>query len=281
MGRALSKFQKKERSRQHKAAIKERLDAAGISRRKFRLVISPKAFFVMKGVGILLIPIAYFVYSPLLALVMAYFVALFFAAIGCEHALNKSVIRSNHVKIPKADSAVALLLLSASLFASASGIRSGGVGRFANTLSRKIASALTDFGSLQTGMRTVFSAVRDFRFGAMERPEGFIPNKEAFMDRIGSMPPGGMPGGIPDFEVSIDAIPIEFMFSQVFSTVATVLIAIVAVLAAASLFTTVRKIRRFEQDQSETIVDGEIRMLSDEELAHVFAFGEITETCEP
>lgn len=278
MSQSLTKTQKKARAKQKKIAKKERLDAAGISRKKFKLVISPRTFFLMKGAGIVLIPVVYFVYSPLLVIVMAYFVALFFIAIGCEHSLNKSVIRSNHVKIPKYDSAIAFLLIAASLFTSVSNASKGGVGRFANTVAKKISNAVTNFGSLQTGIRSVFLKTQGFQFGPMDKPEGFIPDREAFMDQIGSMPPGGMPGGVPKFEVSMDVIPIEFMFSQLFSTIATVLIVMVGVFGLLSLIDTIRKIRRFETEQSELIIDGEIKMLSDDELTALFAFGDVVET---
>ncbi|MFH0993531.1 MAG: hypothetical protein V1761_04185 [bacterium] len=243
-------------------------------------MVSPKKFIIMKAIGIVLIPVTYFVYSPFLGFIMAYFVVLFFLAIGCEHSLNKSVIRSNHIKIPKYDSAIALLLLSASFFKSAFSASSGGIGRFANTLMQKITSALTNFGSLQTGFRSVFGKTQVFRFGPMDKPEGFIPDREAFMDQIGSMPPGGRPGGVPDFEVSMDAIPIEFMFSQVYSTIATVLIVMVGVFGAISLIHTIHKIRKFEIEQNEVIVDGEIKMLSEADLTAIMSFGDVVETYE-
>ncbi|MBU1145179.1 MAG: hypothetical protein KJ971_04920 [Firmicutes bacterium] len=277
MAKSMSKTQIKAKRKQKKIKKIENIDAKGISRKKYKLVITPKTFFILKAIAIVLIPIAYFVYSPLLVLVMFLFVGLYFVAIGCEHSLNKSVIKSNHIKIPKYDSAIALLLICVSLFGALSSFSSGGVGRIANTFLMKLKTAVSNFGSLQTGIRSIFGTTAGFKFGPMEKPDGFIPNSEAFLEEFGTMPRGDFHEGVPNFEFSMDNIPIEFMFSQVFSTVATVLICMVGIFGAISLYYTMIKIRKFNTEQNEIIIDGEIKLLSDEEMFSILDFGEIEE----
>ncbi len=284
MGQRLTKKQRTAKKVKNKAKKVRRMevqDAKGISRKKFSFVIKPKTFFIMKIVGIVAIPVSYFVYSPILILVMIYFVVLFFVAIGCEHSLNKSVIKSNHIKIPKFDSAIALVLICIAIFGSSFTMSSGPVGMFANTMSMRISRAVKDMGSLLTGERSIFRSGpggdHRMQFGTMDKPEGFIPDGEAFLNEFGGMPP--QPGGrMPDFELSMDDIPIEFMFSQLLSTVTTVLIIAVGVSAAISLYYTIKKIKRFNLEQNEVIIDGAIILLEDQEIERILDFGEMVET---
>jgi len=139
----------------------------------------------MKIIGIVLIPITYFFFSTMLAFVMIYFIVLYFMAIGCEHSLNKSVIKSNHIKIPKYDSAIAMLLLCVSVFAWIFNVSTAPVGRFTNTMSSQLLTSLKIIGSLLTGVRNIFSPSPSFAFGSMDRPEGFIPDGDAFREEFG------------------------------------------------------------------------------------------------
>ncbi|MGD9909678.1 MAG: hypothetical protein AB7U79_03635 [Candidatus Izemoplasmatales bacterium] len=283
MGRRLSKKERaqiKEKHRLRKISRLESEDAKGISRKRYKLVMSPKTFFIMKGIGIVLIPLVYFAYSPFLILVMFYFVGLFFAGIGLEHYLNKSVIKSNHIHIPKYDSAIALLLISIGIFGSSFSAARGKVGMFANTIWFKITQAFNNMGSLLTGVRNIFSTQPTFGFGAMDKPDNFIPNEAAFLERMDGMAPpggGGAFGGRPQFELSMDDIPVEFMFSQVLSTVTTVLIIAVGVFGALSLYYTFKKIKNFNIEQNEVIVDNEIKILEDDEIRKILDFGDIVE----
>ena len=86
-------------------------DAKAISRKKWKFTFSPTLFMLIKLILIILIPIVYFVYSPLLIFIMIAYVGLFFLARLAERNLNKSVIRSNHIHIAKFDSAIALIVV--------------------------------------------------------------------------------------------------------------------------------------------------------------------------
>lgn len=284
MGRKLTKKQKNQLKQKHqKKKVKklENLDAKGISRKKYKLVMSPKTFFIMKIVGIISVPVIYFVYSPLLVVSMLYFIGLFFAAIGLEHSLNKSVIRSNHIKIPKYDSAIALVLTCVAFFGTVFNTAGTKVGMMANTVNMTLTKSLNNFGTLLTGVRSVFSSNRQFNFGSMERPEGFIADREGMMDRFEGMerPPQGNFEGFSGrpmrMEIDMDNIPVEFMFTQLLSTIATVLLVSVVVFSIISLYFTYKKMKRFEQQQDEVIVDGDIIILNDEEILRILDFGEI------
>ncbi len=256
----------------------EQQDSIGISRKKWKYVIDPKTFFTLKILTIIAIPISYFCYSPLLVLVMMFYVCLFFFAYACEHSLNKSVIKSNHIKLLKFDSAIALLLIIVSFFGAIFGVSSGRIGRFSNTLSMKIMTNLKNFGSLLTGQRTLWGRSHTFGFGIANRPDGFVPNKEAFQEILKNMPNynGHMPhfgSGMPPFRMNMNNIPVEFMFSQLLSTINTVLIFTVAILGVLSLIYTIRKINRFNIETNEFIEDGDITILSDDEINKILSYG--------
>ncbi len=283
MGRKLSKGQRtKLREKHKKSKIKrlESLDRQGLSRKKYSFKMKPKRFFTLKIIGIISIPVVYFVYSPILFLVMIYFIAMFFFAIATEHSLNKSVIRSNHVKIPKYDSAIALVLLCVSFFGTIYSSAQTKIGMFTNTVSMQITQFFNNFGSLLTGRRTIFGSTRDFQFGSMERPDDFIANRADMMEKFGSMerPDGdfaGFAGRPPRVELNMDDLPIEFMFSQLLSTIATVLLVALGVFAIVSLISTIKKIKRFNEEQDEVIVDSKILILDDDLIEKVLDFGEI------
>ncbi len=96
--------------------IMEQQDAEGISRKRWKHTLNPNIFILIKTILIILIPIIYFVYSPILILVMVSYVGVYFLAQMAEHSLNKSVIRANHIHIFKFDSAIALIIIVISIF---------------------------------------------------------------------------------------------------------------------------------------------------------------------
>ena len=76
----------------------------------------------------------------------------------------------------------------------------------------------------------------------------------------------------------MDDIPVEFMFSQIYSTIATLSIILIGVLGVLSLIYTIRKLKKFEKEQAETVTDGEITLLADEEIARILDFGQVEES---
>lgn len=216
-------------SNKKKIQIKEFQDAHGISRKHTGEEFPPNLFIILKLALIVLIPIVYFVYSPALIFLMVMYACLFFVARLAENSLNKGVVRSNHIKLPKFDSAIALLVIVIAVFgtflAGTAKTKEGTFDRMNNTQIEgfmkdknfdfeamqkqatwsKFKAKLINMGSLLTGERNVFSSLFDsskdtqFNFGTMKPPDDFISDKKDLQDIIGSgdftPPEGGFPGG--------------------------------------------------------------------------------------
>ena len=291
------------KTRRKRILEKERQDAEGISRKKWKFVISAKWFVIIKLSLIISIPILYFVYSPLLILVMLAYVGLFFLAIMAEHSINKSVIRSNHITISKFDSAVALIViviaLAGSIMSSTSksqppsfeGMNRSEISQAFNDDGfedlrvkmkwNRFLSGVKNFGSLLTGERSVFRVKKEFNFGMMEPPKDFVADKDSLPDfdfkdfdpsKFGAPPDG--------FEFSINDLPIKYVASSTLSTINTVLIFSVVGFGLLSLLLLWVKQKRFEAEMNEVVLDEAMMLLSDEELDKILSFGEDVEAEE-
>ena len=276
MGQRLTKkkkAQQKKLKKARKVRKLEKMDSEGISRKKWKFTYSPDKFIKIKIGLIILIPIVYLLYSPLLVVVMLLYIGLFYLAIATERKMNKSVIKSNHIKIPKFDSAIALLLVVIALLGSIFGVSNGRVGRFSNTLWSKITTSLSNFGSLLTGQRALIGRKLSFLFGtAPTPPDGFIASSSEFQNQMGDMPPGG--GGRPDFNLDITNIPIEFMFSQILSTVQTALVFAVVGVGIFSILMTRKKMKKFEIAINELVLDADIKLISNQDIDKIISFGQ-------
>ncbi len=270
----------------------EQQDVLGISRKKWNHTIPLEVFVALKFVCIILIPIVYFVYSPLLVVCMFAYVGLFFLSIMAERGMNKSVIKSNHIKIPKMDSALALIVIVIAFF----GVCMGGTAKvktpnFSNTAQignfkeidfggirkdswwRDFKSSLTNFGSLLTGERSIFgSGKKDF--GMMKPPADFISD----MGDIPNMPSNGEGRpSMPKFDFNIDDLPVEYMFSSIISTVNTAIIFSVSISGMISLFVLAYKCKKFNKLMKEVIVTENV-FLTEQEIDKILDFGELV--CE-
>ena len=272
-------------TRKRKLREMEKQDALGISRKKWKFTIKPELYFILKLVCILLIPIVYFAYSPLLILCMIFYIGLFFLARGAEHSLNKSVIKSNHIHIPKFDCALALVVVVVA-FAGVcfSGVSNQKGGMFDNISSAEISEftsnkdfsgarrsnwwqsvekTLTNLGSLLTGERSIFGSSKgEFNFGSMEPPEDFASDSDDI--------PVGNGGGA----MSMDDLPVEYMFSSILSSINSVLIFSVSIFGALILLFVIYKKKKFETMMNEVIIEGDVTLLTDEEINKILSFGE-------
>ena len=276
MSRRLSKKQiaeVKKKNKLKKIKKTEIMDDKGIRKKRWKIVISYRTFVKMKIIGIASIPIVYFIYSKFLIFVMLYYVSLFYFALLAERSMNKSIIKSRQIKIPKFDSGIAAFLVIIAVLGSSFGIAQGGrFGRFANTWWTRTVRAFENIGTLLTGNRIFFGDARMMRFGSGTRPPGFIPNREG----LGNMPtPPNMGSGRPPMNLSFDNLPIEFMFSQILSTTATVLVFTVFVFGILSLWMTHRKVKKFNKDIYDSLPEGELTILSDEQMEKIVSFGEL------
>ncbi len=243
-------------SKRKKIREMEKQDAAGISRKRHKRTMDFTVYAALKGVLLLALPFVYFLYSPALVFVMAAYAALGYAAVLTERGMNRSVVRANHIHIPKFDSAIAVVVIVVAYVGAVIGMFSvshapkfaeGDSGMAFGGILMNIQRALGNFGSLLTGERSVFS----FGFGSVEPPSGGAPRAP-----------------------SLEDLPLEYLFSLVLSTVSTVLICFVIVLGVFSLCYTFFKRRKFSKVMNEIIYDGELKILSDEELDAVLSFGE-------
>lgn len=236
----------------------EQEDAQGLSRKKLQRTMSFEIYVFLKCILLVAIPMVFFLYSPALIFVMAAYVALYYAAILTERGMNKSVIRANHIRIPKFDSAIAMIVIIVALVGALVSVFSasrpppkfgegmGGMpfgGFFMN-----VQRAIENFASLLTGKRSVVS------FG------------------FGSQSPPPMGGGPKNF--SVEDLPLEYLFSLVLSTLSTGLICVVFIVGIFSIVHVFLKRRKFARVMNEVIYDGELKILSDEELDEILSFGE-------
>ena len=86
-------------------------DDQGILRKKKAKIMSIKTYRILKIVGVVLIPIAYFIYSPLLLPVCIAYFSLFFIAKSIEKGTNKSLKKEYYISIAKFDSVFAFVAI--------------------------------------------------------------------------------------------------------------------------------------------------------------------------
>jgi hypothetical protein len=278
------------RSKKKQQKIIEKQDDAGISRKKWNHTINLNLFVILKLVCIVSIPIFYFVYSPVLVICLACYVLLFFLAIMTERRLNTSVIKSNHIKIPKFDSALALIVIVVAIFGTfLTSNTQTKQSTFGNMDSTQISSfvdskdfsgakssagwssfltSLKNFGSLLTGERSVFGSGSS-QFGMENAPTDFKEKTEEMENLdIQNMPKMER----QSISFSITDLPIKYLFSSILSTVNTALIFSVSIFGAISLIVVFYKKNKFETMINEVIVTDKIAV-SDDEIDRILDFG--------
>ena len=223
----------------------QKQDALGISRKKREyLHIDRRLYRTVKIAFAVLIPVMFFLYSPLLILVvLAYFVTVCISNANAEKEMNENYRSDCHVRMPRCDLIVAGIVLGVTvvgivlseiLSRSAGGMLGSfsdeeledfiGSGKFPGGMSGtwfKVREILTDLGSLMTGERSLFFSLRT---GMQPPPGGF-----------------GGGGGMPD--ISLSDLPLSFVFSTLFSVLNSIFVFAVAVLALLSL-RSVKKVYR-------------------------------------
>ncbi len=294
-------------SKKKKIQQMEIQDAQGISRKKWKHTMNPNLFILIKFIIIALIPIFYFVYSPLLIFIFIAYVGLFFLARMAERSMNKSVIRSNHIHISKFDSGLALIVVIIALFggllsATQKNVKSSFQGMTQTEFTQKrgdmdfssfksqsqwnqVKQNLISIGSLLTGERNLFKEEKTFNFTSAERPKDFITDESQIPEMPADFDPSSMnsgdskPGGGrgKNFDFSVDDIPIDYVTSSTMSTISTILIFSVAGLGLVSILAIYVKKRKFEREMSEIVIESNIEMLSEGELERILSFGEDAE----
>lgn len=298
-------------SKKKKLKEMELQDSLGISRKKWKFTMSPKLFVILKLALIILIPIVYFVYSPLLILVMILYVSLFFLSIMAEHRMNKSVIRKNHLHFAKFDSAIALVVVLISIVSGFSMVfkktKQSTFGDFEKTeitemidnkgfkgaknfaKMNQYKTYFVNFCTLLTGERNVFgSGYSDgFKFGTMNPPDDFVENggdfdKKDFGDFDFSdfdsdnleMPNFDRGNGMFDKNAMkiMDKMPIEYVSNSLISTLNTVLIFSVSFFGIISLLAVYIRKRKNDFIMNEVILEDKIELLCEDELSRILSF---------
>lgn len=216
----------------------QKQDALGIKRRgKNYIRIDRHVYRTFKTVMAVVIPVLFFLYSPaLMAAVVVYAAVVCVFNVNAEREMNDNYRSDCHVKMPVYDVAVAVLAVVLTVVGTiVSECFSKNVGGMLNDFSSeeledfmdsgkmpvnfsvewfKARAILVDLGSLMTGERSLFSSLRI----GMQAPPDFG---------------GGGGTGMP--EISLTDLPLSFVFSTLFSTLNSIFVFAVAVLALLSL----------------------------------------------
>ena len=234
------------RSKKKDVYRKEQQDAKCISRKKRNFTLSYKAFVAIKIMLIILVPVVYFVYSPLLVALMVAYLGCFFMARMTERGMNKSVIKSNHIHIPTFDSALALVVIIVALC----------------VVLLDSAPTFDNFAALMTGQRNVFDSI--FKFGTVE-DKPLPPNIAGTLDM----------SHFVKLEDILNNLPTKQVISTSRSTITTVLVFFVMGVSALSLFYVNFKRKKLNRVMNEVIVDEKL-LLSNDEIDEILSFGEET-----
>ena len=183
-------------------------------------------------------------YSPLLVVLMLLDVGVFFLARLTARSMNTSVIKTNHIHIPKFDSALALVLIVVAIC----GI----------LIEMDSSTKFADFGALLTGQRN-----------PLEKVFNFI--------KVNNLPPSIETDQKGSVEIDIydllDKLPIKFVASTTLSTTCTVLVFSIAGVSALSLLYIYFKRKKFNRVMNAVVYD-EAPLLTDKTLNEILSFGE-------
>lgn len=259
MSNKMSKRKKTElRKKRSQAKIKkmESQDSKGISRRKLTGAMNPKAFVILKVISIVSIAVSYFIFSPLLIFCVIFTILMFVFSTRTEKYLNYSYIKSNHIKFLKLDSVIAVIVLIVSIFSFALSFNSKKKTPRGNTLTN-IVMNINNFCSLQTGQRSLIKiGGMKMKFSNVDFPEGMGP------------PPNGGQG--PKF--NLEDLPVEAVFSQMLSSINSVLIIMIPISGCITLIHYYNKKKKFDAKMNELITD-EFANLDEIDLNKIFMFG--------
>lgn len=264
MGRKMSKSQRTQaRKKRAQAKIKkmENQDAKGISRKELKGALNPKIFIILKIISIVMIPISYLLFSPLLIVCVIFSILMFVFASMTEKHINHTFIKSNHIKLLKIDSIIAVIVLLIAIagftmsFMTKRKMPFGGTGM-------QILIKMENFGACQTGRRSLIKlAGLGMKFGNV-----------SFPDKMPTMPPAGFKK--PDFKPSLDDIPLEAVLSQTISAINTVLIFSISAAGIGTLVHYYYRKKKFDKEMNEITIDA-LPDMDTFDFDKIFMFGYI------
>jgi len=240
----------------HKMEVEDDL---GILRKKTHKVMSLKTFKIIKIVLIALLPLAYFIYSPLmLPLAICYFL-LYFIALSIEKNANRNLKKEFYISIPKFDSVlslIAVIITVAGVFLGMFTTTMKG-GMFEDKTDEEIRTEMEERGLDDTQIDQMIERMQSREAGSgkttmviknaftmLSGERVFFSSTETEKD-MGARPQGMMQGGSGDGEFTppdgainengrgnmmelADNVPFEKIFSQVASSINTVIIFLVS-----------------------------------------------------
>lgn len=301
----------------------EEQDAQGISRKNNkRIKFTIKQLIALKLIFLVLIIIFYFVYSPILWIFVVSYLVLFPITIAVERNFNKGYKKSSHVKIPKYDFALVIVIMVISIMGTIFTVQKQvKVANLSNLTERRIeqlmrvmdidevlnevakkntANAYKTFASLLTGVRSEFESINTTGF--VNQPNR--PNMEEMRERMGRrssgfpegfdpsnfdpsrMPEGWNPGNRPEGwrpdrnimrptnMLNIVDVPVEYVFGSVMTAVNQMLLFSIPFFGVLLLIAVMAVKKKKEKEEYEIIADGEIKILSNDEIEKILSFGE-------
>ena len=249
---------KKKRS-QNKIKKLEKEDSLGISRKKLKGAMNEKVFIILKIISIILIPIIYFIYSPLLIFAVIFSSLMIIFANMTEKKINHTYIKSNHMKISKLDSIVAIIVILVTI--SGAIINSNTKKKMSNdNIIIEINQSFKNIGSCLTGSRSIF---KNNNLGMHFGTKDFDPKK---------MPSSPPEGGRPPKDFSIENLPLDILFSHMISSINSVLVFMIPISSSITLLLYYRKKKKFDYEMNEIIKDEYIN-LDENKMNELFTFG--------
>lgn len=256
MGKKLTKKQRQQlRKKRNEKKIKkmEKEDSKGISRKKIKNAMRPELFLSLKVISIVSILLLYIIYSPLLIIGILFTVSIMFFAHKAENYINHSYIKSNHIKIPKIDSVIAIIVIIITI-ASACLSAGNSPKHSQDSVLMDIKMTFENIGSCLTGRRSIIPHHHAMNFGSADIPTD-LPSQ------------GGERG-----PMNMEDLPLEAVFSMMLSSVNSVLIFLVPVTGLITLIAYFIKRHKFDEKMNELITDT-YKELSDDDYERIFSFG--------
>ena len=262
MAHNISKAKKaklKKKRTQNKIKKLEKEDSLGISRKKLKGAMNEKVFIILKIISIILIPIIYFIYSPLLIFAVIFSTLMIIFANMTEKKINHTYIKSNHMKISKLDSIFAIIVILVTI--SGAIINSNTKKKMSNdNIIIEINQSFKNIGSCLTGSRSIF---KNNNLGMHFGTKDFDPKK---------MPSSPPEGGRPPKDFSIEDLPLDILFSHMISSINSVLVFMIPISSSITLLLYYRKKKKFDYEMNEIIKDEHIN-LDENKMNELFTFG--------
>lgn len=259
----MGKRSRKRREKKQEIELKEWQDSRGISRRKKGVTITFEKYNFLKFLAVFLIPLSYILFSDWLYLVMIFYIATAAFAVMAERHINRSLVRTSHFKLPKADCILAIIVLVLAFVAAFGSLLTSQTHTGSTQTSSTLMEMWDNFTTLMSGRRNIFTMLGMSVIIGVVGPPSNAPS---------GPPPRHGSGGLLSFD--LDDLPLEYLSSQLMTVIITVLTFAIPVIGLISVLYSNRKYEKFQIDMRTDLPDEEITLLGDAELDVLLSFGE-------